>query len=88
MGITGGSVELDTRSLGERIVQAARLAVAVHLFESLPAASPNYGKHVSIGGAGPCAPATADRGHSRRPFRILGANAPLAGGDGGEATTR
>ena len=57
-------------TLGERIVAAARLAVAVHLFESLAAGSEHYGRQMSIGGAGPFAPATADRGHSRRPFRI------------------
>ena len=58
------------KMLGERIVAAARLAVAAHLFESLAAGSKLYGRQLSIGGAGPFVPATADRGHSRRPFRI------------------
>ena len=61
-----------TKTLGERIVEAARLAVSAHLFESLAASSQHYGQHLAIGGAGPFAPATADRGHSRRPFRIQG----------------
>jgi len=62
--------DVTTPTLGERIVAAARLAVAVHLFESLAAGSKLYGRQMSIGGASPLAPATADRGHSRRPFRI------------------
>ena len=47
---------IDTSTLGRRIVEAARLAVAVHLFESLPATSPNYGRRIGIGGAGPFVP--------------------------------
>ena len=39
-------------TLGERIVQAARLAVAVHLFESLKTVDA-YRQQVVIGGAGP-----------------------------------
>ncbi len=39
-------------ALGERIVQAARLAVAVHLFESLKTVDA-YRQQVVIGGAGP-----------------------------------
>src|SRR3954467_11729806 len=39
-------------ALGERIVQAARLAVGVHLFESLKTVDA-YGQQVVIGGAGP-----------------------------------
>ena len=69
-------------TLGERIVAAARMAVAVHLFESLAATTGNYGQQFAIGGAGPVAPATADRVHPRRPFRI-GDGAERAGdGDG------
>ena len=84
MGIADDrTVESDTRTLGERIVEAARLAVSVHLFESLAASSQHYGQRLAIGGAGPFAPATADRGHSRRPFRIhaadRGAASPEAG---------
>ena len=60
------------KTLGERIVEAARLAAAVHLFESLAATSQHYGQQFAIGGAGPVAPATADRVHPRRPFRICG----------------
>ena len=72
-----GELKLDTdgdgdgKTLGERIVAAARMAVAVHLFESLAGSTQHYGQQFGIGGAGPRpAPATADRGHSRRPFRI------------------
>jgi hypothetical protein len=65
------AAETEGKTLGERIVEAARLAAAVHLFESLASKSQHYGQQVVIGGAGPRpAPATADRGHSRRPFRI------------------
>ena len=60
------------KTLGERIVEAARLAVAVHLFESLATGTQHYGQQFGIGGAGPVAPATADRVHPRRPFRISG----------------
>ena len=60
------------KTLGERIVEAARLAVAVHLFESLAASTQHYGQQFAIGGAGPVAPATAARVHARRPFRITG----------------
>jgi hypothetical protein len=38
--------------LGERIVEAARMAVAIHLYESL-AATQQFGQQVVIGGAGP-----------------------------------
>ncbi len=82
MAIAGeatATVGTDGRTLGQRIVAAARLAVAVHLFESLAASTEHYGQQMSIGGAGPFVPATADRGHSRRPFRIHG------GGNGGRA---
>ena len=71
-----------TATLGERIVSAARLAVAVHLFESLGTATQHYGQSFAIGGAGPRrAPATADRGHSRRPFRICGRDVVNDDGD-------
>jgi hypothetical protein len=62
----------DGKTLGKRIVAAARMAVAVHLFESLAGHAPHYGQQFGIGGAGPVAPATADRVHPRRPFRICG----------------
>jgi hypothetical protein len=72
-------------TLGERIVAAARMAVAVHLFESLAATSQHYGQQFAIGGAGPVAPATADRVHARRPFRIQGGDDAV---DGREAGSR
>ena len=71
-----GELKLDTdnqgdgKTLGERIVAAARMAVTVHLFESLAGNTRNYGQQFGIGGAGPVAPATADRARARRPFRI------------------
>jgi hypothetical protein len=64
--------DADGKTLGERIVAAARMAVAVHLFESLAAGTQHYGQQFGIGGAGPVAPATADRARARRPFRICG----------------
>jgi hypothetical protein len=73
-----GELKLDTdgdgdgKTLGERIVAAARMAVAVHLFESLAGSTQHYGQQFGIGGAGPVAPATADRARARRPFRICG----------------
>jgi hypothetical protein len=72
MGIAADlTVQDESGTLGTRIVEAARLAVAVHLFESLAASTDNYGRRFAIGGAGPRhAPATADRVHPRRPFRI------------------
>ena len=82
---TAGEREVGTdaarvmAALGERVVAAARMAVAVHLFDSLAAGTQHYGQQFAIGGAGPVAPATADRAHPRRPFRIsdpgLGADA-------------
>ena len=73
-----GELKLDTvnqgdgdgKTLGERIVAAAQMAVAVHLFESLAGNAQHYGQQFGIGGAGPVAPATADRARARRPFRI------------------
>jgi hypothetical protein len=78
-------------TLGERIVEAARLATAVHLFESLAATSQHYGRQFGIGGAGPVAPATADRVHPRRPFRICDGDASRgtrAEDEAGEAGSR
>ena len=65
------TVQDGMNTLAARVVEAARLAVAVHLFESLAASTGHYGRRFAIGGAGPRqAPATADRAHPRRPFRI------------------
>ena len=55
---------IDTSTLGRRIVEAARLAVAVHLFESLTATSPNHGRRIGIGGAGPFVPGKGDEGET------------------------
>jgi hypothetical protein len=55
MAVEPASV-MDTTSLGRRVVEAARLAVAVHLFESLSSNSSHYGRRIGIGGAGPFVP--------------------------------
>lgn len=56
------STTADLTDLGARILSAARMAVAVHLYESLAHTSSNYRQRVVIGGAGPvpCASAKAD----------------------------
>jgi hypothetical protein len=77
------AIETDGRTLGERIVEAARLAVAVHLFQSLATTSEHYGQQFGIGGAGPVAPATADRARARRPFRISGEDGQDSGEEAG-----
>ena len=62
---------IDLQSLSRRIVDAARLAVAVHLYESVsqPAAhgvardtTHAHGRHIRIGGAGPFVPDERGRG--------------------------
>ena len=50
MGIETG---IDMQTLARRIVEAARLAASVHLYESLHHKSELYGRRVMIGGAGP-----------------------------------
>ena len=57
-----GLLPTDLKGLGARILRAARLATAMHLFESLQDKSSNYRQRVMIGGAGPvpCATAYAD----------------------------
>ena len=57
-------------TLAQRIAGAARLAVALHLVTAQSETIQQFGRQASIGGAGGVAPATADRGHSRRPFGI------------------
>ena len=44
---------IDMQTLARRIVEAARLAASVHLYESLQHKSEHYGRRVMIGGAGP-----------------------------------
>ena len=57
---------IEIQPLGARIIQAARLAVAVHLFESLSATSSHYSSHygrrIGIGGAGPFVPGAGGEG--------------------------
>jgi hypothetical protein len=58
------------QNLGQRIVEAARLASAVHLFESLRNTSQHYGRRVGIGGAGPITPGdTSEDSSVRRTLR-------------------
>ena len=54
------------QNLGMRVLEAARLAAAVHLFESLPHTSQHYGRRVGIGGAGPVTPGGAAEQPSAR----------------------
>ena len=58
----GLSPTIDLTDLGARILRAARVATAVHLYESLAQTSSNYRQRVVIGGAGPvsCQSAQAD----------------------------
>jgi hypothetical protein len=81
-----GEMVIETKSLGERIVEAARLAVAVHLFESLSDSSSHYGsqygRRIGIGGAGPYVPGAAE-GRGVEPFgrTHLRAGVPATDGD-------
>ena len=58
------STTADLTDLGARILRAAKVATAVHLYESLAQTSSNYRQRVAIGGAGPvpCASAPAADG--------------------------
>src|SRR5688500_16395316 len=58
----GLSPTIDLTDLGARVLRAARVATAVHLYESLAQTSSNYRQRVVIGGAGPvpCESAQAD----------------------------
>lgn len=51
----------------EKISQIARMAAAMHQFESLKQSSEHYGQRVVIGGAGPVSPGAAE--DSRLPHR-------------------
>lgn len=50
---------LYLQSLSQRIVQAARLAASVHLFESLRDTSQHFGRGIAVGAAGPVTPGNA-----------------------------
>ena len=58
---------MQMHSISLRIVEAARLAAAMHQLESLKASSEHYGQRVTIGGAGPVPPGAAE--DSRLPHR-------------------
>ena len=71
MGIADQATALSAiETLARRIVEAARLAVAAHVADAGPATTDQLGRQTMIGGAGPVAPATADRVHARRPFDL------------------
>ena len=75
---------IETQSLGERIVEAARLAVAVHLFESLSESSSHYGRRIGIGGAGPFVAGAGDEGDVGS-FRCTRSRAGVQATDGDTA---
>lgn len=60
-------LEMRMRTVAERIVEAARLAAAAHLMQSLHQTSEHYGQRVAIGGAGPIMPGVSE--DSRLPSR-------------------
>lgn len=75
-----GESELNSETLSQRIVQAARLAVSVHLFDSLRDTQ-HFGRRIAIGGAGPVTPGdarqfSADRSASR--VGIVTGDGPVA----------
>ena len=82
-GESATAADADISTLGRRIVEAARLAVAVHLYQSLGDTSANYGRRIGIGGAGPFVPGKDDEGDAlthdadafRRPHTRTGVQA-------------
>ena len=60
-------LRMQLQTLADRIVEAARIAAAMHLHESLHRSSEHYGQRVAIGGAGPVTP--GDSEDSRLPNR-------------------
>ena len=60
-------LSLRIRVMSEKITEIARLAAAMHQFESLGQSSEHYGQRVAIGGAGPVPPGAAE--DSRLPHR-------------------
>ena len=59
-------LQMQLRIVAERIVEAARLAAAAHLYGSLETTN-HYGQRIEIGGAGPIPP--VGPGDSRPPTR-------------------
>ena len=60
-------LQMRLETVARRIVEAGRLAAAMHLYESLGDSGECYGQRVAIGGAGPVSP--AESGDSRLPHR-------------------
>jgi hypothetical protein len=60
-------LQMRLQTVARRIVESARLAAAMHLYESPGDSGEWNGQRVAIGGAGPVSPAEA--GDSRLPHR-------------------
>ena len=60
-------LQVQLQTVAQRIVDAARLAAAMHLYQSLHHSSEHYGQRVAIGGAGPLTPGASE--DSRLPTR-------------------
>ena len=55
-------LRVQLQTVAQRIVEAARLAAAMHQYESLHN-SEHYGQRVTIGGAGPLTPGGSEDSH-------------------------
>ena len=63
-------LRVQLQTVAQRIVEAARLAAAMHQYGSLHESGEHYGQRVAIGGAGPLTPgATEDSRLPTRPPR-------------------
>ena len=60
-------LQMQLRTVAQRIVEAARLAAAMHQYESLRRDDEHYGQRVAVGGAGPVTPVGSE--DSRLPDR-------------------
>jgi hypothetical protein len=87
-----GSESGKLQTLGQRIFEAAHVAVAVHLFESLLQTSQHYGRRIGIGGAGPVSPGGGadDSSAVRRPSResVVTDDEPVAHSPGAAGNSR
>ena len=53
-------LQMRLQTMSQRIMEVARLAAAMHQFESLKQWSEHYGQRVGIGGAGPVTPGVSE----------------------------
>ena len=60
-------LRVQLQTVAQRIVEAARLAAAMHQYGSLHQSSEHYGQRVTVGGAGPITPGGSE--DSRLPTR-------------------